>query len=39
MPEVGQGPAIGAVTFDNLTLADNAVDIRNTTPLRITINP
>lgn len=38
LPEQGQGPAVGAVTFNNLRLADNAQDIRNTTPLRITVN-
>ncbi|MET9499563.1 discoidin domain-containing protein [Streptomyces sp. NPDC006552] len=31
MPETGQGPAVGEVTFHNLKLNDNAVDIRNTT--------
>ncbi|MFI7387825.1 discoidin domain-containing protein [Streptomyces sp. NPDC049813] len=31
MPEAGQGPAVGEVTFHNLKLSDNAVDIRNTT--------
>ncbi|GGQ82859.1 hypothetical protein [Couchioplanes azureus] len=31
MPEPGQGPAVGRVVFTNLTLAHNAVDIRNTT--------
>jgi CARDB/F5/8 type C domain len=31
MPESGQGPARGSVTFNNLTLSNNAVDIRNTT--------
>jgi hypothetical protein len=31
LPEPGQGPAVGSVTFNNLTLRDNAVDIRNTT--------
>jgi hypothetical protein len=39
LPEPGQGPAIGSVTFNHLTLSNNAVDIRNATPLRITINP
>ncbi|GAB7043819.1 MULTISPECIES: galactose-binding domain-containing protein [Catenuloplanes] len=39
LPEPNQGPAVGAVTFNNLRLAGNAQDIRNTTPLRITINP
>ncbi|MFG1627785.1 discoidin domain-containing protein [Kribbella sp. NPDC049227] len=32
LPEPGEGPARGAATFTNLTLTDNAVDIRNTTP-------
>jgi hypothetical protein len=31
LPEPGQGPAVGSVTFNNLTLANNAVDIKNTT--------
>ncbi|MEV4385355.1 discoidin domain-containing protein [Micromonospora sp. NPDC049580] len=31
MPESGQGPAVGSVTFNNLRLSNNAVDIRNTT--------
>ncbi len=31
MPESGQGPAVGSATFHNLTLSDNAQDIRNTT--------
>ncbi|WP_406049078.1 discoidin domain-containing protein [Kribbella sp. NBC_00889] len=31
LPEPGEGPARGAATFTNLTLTDNAVDIRNTT--------
>jgi hypothetical protein len=31
MPESGQGPAVGSVTFNGLKLSDNAVDIRNTT--------
>ncbi|MEV0002699.1 discoidin domain-containing protein [Micromonospora sp. NPDC050980] len=31
MPEAGQGPAVGAATFTNLHLTDNAQDIRNTT--------
>ncbi len=38
LPEPQQGPAVGAVTFNNLRLANNHQDIRNTTPLRITIN-
>ncbi|MEV8376912.1 discoidin domain-containing protein [Kribbella sp. NPDC056861] len=31
LPEPGQGPAVGTATFNNLTLSNNAVDIRNTT--------
>ncbi len=31
MPESGQGPARGSVTFNNLTMSNNAQDIRNTT--------
>ncbi|MFD3327831.1 discoidin domain-containing protein [Streptomyces sp. NPDC058701] len=31
MPEAGQGPAVGEVTFHNLRTSDNAVDVRNTT--------
>lgn len=31
MPEPGEGPAVGSATFNNLTLSNNAVDIRNTT--------
>ncbi|QIQ02268.1 discoidin domain-containing protein [Streptomyces liangshanensis] len=39
-PEAGQGPAVGEVTFNGLTLNGNAVDIRNTTPnFKIIINP
>ncbi|MCX4387404.1 discoidin domain-containing protein [Micromonospora peucetia] len=37
MPEAGQGPAVGSVTFNNLRLSNNAVDIQNTTPT-FTIN-
>ncbi len=32
MPEPGQGPAVGSVTFTNLRLNNNHQDIRNTTP-------
>ena len=32
MPEAGQGPAVGSVTFTNLTLTNNAINIRNQTP-------
>ncbi|MFG1881080.1 discoidin domain-containing protein [Micromonospora sp. NPDC049102] len=31
MPESGQGPAVGSVTFTNLRLSNNAVDIQNPT--------
>ncbi|MEU7652456.1 discoidin domain-containing protein [Micromonospora taraxaci] len=31
MPEAGQGPAVGSVTFNNLRLSNNAVDIQNPT--------
>ncbi|MEU1040730.1 discoidin domain-containing protein [Streptomyces sp. NPDC005907] len=31
MPEAGQGPAVGEVTFHNLRMSDNAQDVRNTT--------
>ncbi|MET7819751.1 discoidin domain-containing protein [Micromonospora zamorensis] len=31
MPEGGQGPAVGSVTFNNLRLSNNAVDIQNPT--------
>ena len=31
MPEPGQGPAVGSVTFTNLRMSDNAQDIKNTT--------
>jgi hypothetical protein len=31
LPEPGQGPAVGSATFNNLTLTNNATDIRNTT--------
>ncbi|MFG2039648.1 discoidin domain-containing protein [Dactylosporangium sp. NPDC048998] len=40
MPEAGQGPAVGSVTFNHLTLSNNAENIRNTTStFTITINP
>ncbi|MFB7380015.1 discoidin domain-containing protein [Kitasatospora purpeofusca] len=40
LPEPGQGPAVGEVTFNHLTLSGNAVDIRNTTStFRINVNP
>jgi hypothetical protein len=31
MPEPGQGPAVGSVTFNNLRLSNNYQDIKNTT--------
>ncbi|XVS66907.1 discoidin domain-containing protein [Actinosynnema sp. CA-299493] len=40
LPEVGQGPAVGSVTFNNLRLSNNAENIRNrTSTFTITINP
>jgi hypothetical protein len=40
MPETGQGPAVGSVTFNNLTMSNNAIDIRNlTTTFTIVVNP
>ncbi|MFH9727645.1 discoidin domain-containing protein [Streptomyces sp. NPDC017254] len=40
MPESGQGPAVGEVTFNGLRLSGNAVDVRNTTStFKIDINP
>ncbi|MFE9911742.1 discoidin domain-containing protein [Streptomyces clavifer] len=40
MPESGQGPAVGEVTFNGLKLSGNAQDIRNTTStFKININP
>ncbi|MFJ4671208.1 discoidin domain-containing protein [Kitasatospora purpeofusca] len=40
LPEPGQGPVVGEVTFNHLTLSGNAVDIRNTTStFRINVNP
>ncbi|ORT57259.1 discoidin domain-containing protein [Streptomyces sp. CB03238] len=40
MPEAGQGPAVGEVTFNGLRMNGNAVDIRNTTStFKININP
>ncbi|GAB3825225.1 CARDB domain-containing protein [Dactylosporangium cerinum] len=41
LPEAGQGPARGAVTFNHLTLTNNYIDVRNLNPtlLVITINP
>ncbi|MFE9405085.1 discoidin domain-containing protein [Streptomyces sp. NPDC006530] len=40
LPEPGQGPAVGEVTFTSLKLSGNAQDIRNTTStFKININP
>ncbi|MGQ4726628.1 discoidin domain-containing protein [Streptomyces sp. Ju416(a)] len=40
LPEAGQGPAVGEVTFNGLKFSDNAQDIKNTTPgFKININP
>ncbi|WP_328936611.1 discoidin domain-containing protein [Streptomyces tauricus] len=40
LPEQGQGPAVGEVTFNGLRFSGNAVDIRNTTStFKININP
>jgi hypothetical protein len=40
LPEAGQGPAVGAVTFNNLKMSDNFQDIKNTTStFTIGINP
>lgn len=40
MPEPGQGPAVGSVTFNNLKLINNHQDIKNTTStFNIIINP
>ncbi|MBQ1089445.1 discoidin domain-containing protein [Streptomyces sp. B93] len=40
MPEEGQGPAVGEVTFNGLEMSGNAVDVRNTTStFKININP
>ncbi|MGW5781326.1 discoidin domain-containing protein [Streptomyces sp. NPDC003863] len=40
MPEAGQGPAVGEVTFNGLRVSGNAVDIRNTTStFKINVNP
>ncbi|GAB2978798.1 galactose-binding domain-containing protein [Saccharothrix stipae] len=40
MPEAGQGPAVGSVTFNNLRFSNNAENIRNrTSTFTITINP
>ncbi|MFD8205267.1 discoidin domain-containing protein [Streptomyces sp. NPDC059695] len=40
LPESGQGPAVGEVTFNGLRMSGNAVDVRNTTStFRINVNP
>jgi len=40
LPEPGQGPAVGSVTFNNLRLSNNAQNIKNTTStFTITTNP
>jgi hypothetical protein len=40
MPETGQGPAVGAATFNHLTMSNNYVNIQNTTStFTITVNP
>jgi hypothetical protein len=40
LPEAGQGPAVGSVTFNHLVLSNNFIDIQNTTTtFHITVNP
>jgi hypothetical protein len=40
LPEPGQGPAVGLVTFNHLTLSNNHINIENTTTtFTITVNP
>ncbi|MBL1286630.1 discoidin domain-containing protein [Streptomyces sp. For3] len=40
MPEAGQGPAVGEVTFSGLKFSGNAQDVKNTTStFKININP
>ncbi|MFJ4918325.1 discoidin domain-containing protein [Streptomyces sp. NPDC088725] len=40
LPEAGQGPAVGEVTFNGLKLSNNAQDVKNTTStMKININP
>ncbi|PRH78123.1 Secreted glycosyl hydrolase [Streptomyces solincola] len=40
LPEPGQGPAVGEVTFNGLRLSGNAENIRNTTStFKINVNP
>lgn len=40
MPEAGQGPAVGEVTFNGLRFSNNVQDVKNTTStFKININP
>ncbi|NUK02460.1 discoidin domain-containing protein [Streptomyces lunaelactis] len=40
MPEAGQGPPVGEVTFNGLTFSDNVQDVKNaTSTFKININP
>jgi F5/8 type C domain/CARDB len=40
LPEAGQGPAVGSVTFNHLVESNNYIDIQNTTTtFHITVNP
>jgi hypothetical protein len=40
LPESGQGPAVGSVTFNHLVESNNFIDIQNTTTtFHITVNP
>ncbi|MFD0201733.1 MULTISPECIES: discoidin domain-containing protein [Saccharothrix] len=40
LPEAGQGPAVGSVTFNNLRFSNNNENIRNrTSTFTITVNP
>jgi hypothetical protein len=40
LPESGQGPAVGSVTFNNLKMSGNFLDVKNTTStFTITANP
>lgn len=38
LPESGQGPAVGSVTFTGLTESDNYIDIYNPSSATFTIN-
>jgi hypothetical protein len=38
LPEAGQGPAVGTVTFNNLKMSDNALDVKNTTSTFTIVN-